>query len=227
MDRVNVIIVNGIPRAGKDSFVNFCLEELGYYGHAISTVDFIKKIAYNVGWDGQKTPEARKALSDLKDIFSTWLDASYNNIKKAIEGLEYEAVTYDLPKSNFFLFVHSREPQEIARFVKDFNAITVYIKRPNFEGEQQFNHADLNTDQYEYDYEVINGGTLKDLKELAKTFLAVVNKETTLEKEQYLNSLPTNCPYCNEPLTYSVINKYTAHCFKCDKNFIFNYKGEC
>lgn len=221
MNRVNVIIVNGPPRSGKDTFVNFCLEELTPYGHSISTVDFIKKIAYSAGWDGEKTPEARKALSDLKDIFSTWLDASYKNVKKAIEGLEYEAITYDLPKSNFFLFVHSREPQEIARFVEDFNAVTVCIKRPYFEGEQQFNHADLNTDQYEYDYEVTNCGTLKELKELAKTFLTVVNKEAALKREQCLDSLPTNCPYCNAPLTYDVMSKYKAYCFKCHKVFIF------
>ena len=36
----------------------------------ISTVDFVKQIARECGWDGVKTPRNRKFLSDLKDLLT-------------------------------------------------------------------------------------------------------------------------------------------------------------
>ena len=180
MGKVNVVIVNGYPRAGKDTFVNFCLRELKEYGYAISTVDSIKEIAYKAGWDGEKTPEARKALSDLKDIFSKWLDLSYNDIKKKIRYIEGEANAYGLNPNKFFLFVHSREPEEIARFVNDFNAATVFIDRPQEETEYS-NHADEKVENYEYDFIISNDGSLSQLQTNAKLFLAQIKDERGIE----------------------------------------------
>lgn len=180
MGEVNVIIVNGYPRAGKDTFVNYCLWELREYGYAISTVDSIKEIAYKAGWDGEKTPEARKALSDLKDIFSKWLDLSYNDIRKKIRYIEGEANAYGLNPNKFFLFVHSREPEEIARFVNDFNAVTVFIDRPQEETEYS-NHADEKVGNYEYDFIISNDGSLSQLQTNAKLFLAQIKDERGIE----------------------------------------------
>ena len=43
----NIIIVNGAPRSGKDTFVNFCLKELKGFGKSVSTVDFVKESKLN------------------------------------------------------------------------------------------------------------------------------------------------------------------------------------
>ena len=65
---MKVVVINGAMTSGKDTFCEFCKDYRGNYIASISTVDYIKEIASNVGWDGKKTPEARKFLSDLKDL---------------------------------------------------------------------------------------------------------------------------------------------------------------
>ena len=65
-----LIIINGPPRAGKDTFVEMC-EEAGARCFNLSTINYIKDLAEELGWDGTKTPKNRKFLSDwMKGCFS-------------------------------------------------------------------------------------------------------------------------------------------------------------
>ena len=57
---MNVVVVNGRPQAGKDSFVDMCIEYLDNHSTKLSTVQVVKAIYEFFGWDGKKTPEARK-----------------------------------------------------------------------------------------------------------------------------------------------------------------------
>lgn len=57
---MNVVVVNGRPQAGKDSFVDMCIEYLDNHSTKLSTVQVVKAIYEFFGWDGEKTPEARK-----------------------------------------------------------------------------------------------------------------------------------------------------------------------
>ena len=84
---VNVVIVNGFPRSGKDTFVNFCKEKLGAFGVSVSTVDFVKYLAAQSGWDGSKTPENRKFLSDLKDLLTEWNDVPWKKVEEVFETI--------------------------------------------------------------------------------------------------------------------------------------------
>ena len=44
-------------------------EKIGPYScRIVSTVDFVKEIAARWGWDGTKTPQNRKFLSDLSFV---------------------------------------------------------------------------------------------------------------------------------------------------------------
>ena len=66
-----IVIINGSPRAGKDTVCEITKEILGsHYCYSLSSVDEIKKIALIGGWDGEKNPQSRKFLSDLKDLFT-------------------------------------------------------------------------------------------------------------------------------------------------------------
>ena len=72
---MRVVIINGKSSVGKDCFVTMCKEILGAeYVCNVSTVDFVKEVAEFCGWDGTKTPENRKFLSDLKDLLTDWND---------------------------------------------------------------------------------------------------------------------------------------------------------
>ena len=163
-------IINGRPRSGKDTFVNFCLEELGAFGKLISTVDFVKKIATECGWDGTKDLKNRKFLSDLKDLLTNWGDVPYKKTLQEIDMFKFDLDYWDVPDKGV-VFIMCREPKEIERFERELNAKSVLIRRASVEFEQQSNHADSEVLNHKYDYIIENNGTVDELKEKAKGFL--------------------------------------------------------
>ena len=80
-------------------------------------------------------------------------------------------MAYDFDTDEVLVFVHCREPEEIAKFVREMNAITLLIRREAIENNEQSNHADAEVFNYDYDYIIENNGTLEDLEESAITFL--------------------------------------------------------
>ena len=69
-----------------------------------------------------------------------------------------------------FVFIHCREPKEIERLKTGFKfpTHTLLIRRA---GQKIYgNHSDDDVENYEYDYTVVNNGTLEDLARCAKTF---------------------------------------------------------
>ena len=163
-------IINGKPRSGKDTFVNFCLEELGAFGKLISTVDFVKKIATECGWDGTKDLKNRKFLSDLKDLLTNWGDVPYKKTLQEIDMFKFDLDYWDVSDKGV-VFIMCREPKEIERFERELNAKSVLIRRASVEFEQQSNHADSEVLNHKYDYIIENNGTIDELKEKAKEFL--------------------------------------------------------
>lgn len=168
---MKIVIINGAPRSGKDTFVGFCLDWLKEYGFAFSTVDYVKDIARECGWNGEKTPKDRKFLSDLKDLLAEWNDVPYQMIRREIAKVRLLAEQYNIDPDKFVIFIHCREPQEIQRFVEEYDALTVLVRRFEVENLEQSNHADSEIFNYKYDVEVMNNSTLDELKNTAKTFL--------------------------------------------------------
>ena len=163
-------IINGRPRSGKDTFVNFCLEELGAFGKLISTVDFVKKIATECGWDGTKDLKNRKFLSDLKDLLTNWGDVPYKKTLQEIDMFKFDLDCWNVSDKGV-VFIMCREPKEIERFERELNAKSLLIRRASVEFEQQSNHADSEVLNHKYDYIIENNGTIDELKEKAKGFL--------------------------------------------------------
>lgn len=167
-----VIVINGKPRSGKDSFVEMCDSFRGVYVNSASTVDLVKDIAEECGWDGTKTPKHRQFLSDLKDLLSKWNDVPFKDVLKSITIARHDySEWYEASYNIGLFFVYSREPKEIKRWVKTCDAITLKLERLQTGEEQQTNHSDLEVDQYEYDYTIVNNGTLDDLREKAREFV--------------------------------------------------------
>ena len=177
-----VVIINGFPRSGKSEFVKQCIavthaEQVWEY----STVDFVKELATQCGWDGTKDAKNRKFLSDLKDLLTEWGNVPF---KKACDvvtlhntNAEYIGSTAD----KVVTFIHCREPQEIQKFVNYYGKAqchTLLIRRPTVENIEQSNHADSQVLQYVYDTMIENSGTIEDLKKAAIKYLTqLVGKE--------------------------------------------------
>ena len=172
---VQLIIVNGMPTSGKSTFVEFCINKLGRWGREISTVDFVKDIAKQAGWNGEKNLKNRKFLSDLKDLLTEWGDVPYKKIEEAYNDFNFELNQYGVEGHRAFLFVHCREPEEIQKFKDKLNAKTVLIRRAAVENKEQSNHADSEVFNFDYDITIENNGNLKELRSKAEGFIELMS----------------------------------------------------
>lgn len=168
---MKVFVINGAPTSGKSSFVQFCLDELNSWGNEVSTVDFVKKLAKECGWNGEKTPKNRKFLSDLKDLLTEWDDVPYKRVMLEKRLWTYSFDQFEIPTDDCFFFIHCREPKEIQKFVDRIGAKTILVRRESVEQQEQSNHADEEVFNYTYDIVIENNGDLKDLKSKAHKFL--------------------------------------------------------
>lgn len=165
----HIFIINGSGGVGKDTFVGLVSTELNDMlkkFHTVvnfSSIDKVKDIAKEIGWNGEKTERDRKFLSDLKILTSEYCDMPFKSMKKKVsEFLKDE--------TNRVLFLHIREPEEIERAVKEFDAKTVLITRNSIK-KITSNMADKNVFNYSYDFTIKNDGTIEDLRDKAVDFL--------------------------------------------------------
>lgn len=168
-----VVVINGFPRSGKDEFVNQCKKFLGDRCTLYSSVDFVKELAKIAGWNGEKTPENRKFLSDLKDLLTKWADVPVRKMKQAVKVFSDDMDYYNV---NGIIFLMVREPEEIERLRNEIGAKSLLIRRTEVEEVEQSNHADSQVLKHNYDYVVYNNGTIDDLKKNAEIFIKQILK---------------------------------------------------
>ena len=169
------VCINGAPRSGKDSFVECCKQILGERCFNVSSVDFVKHLAYECGWDGTKDLKNRKFLSDLKDLLTQWDDVPYNKIIEAVTNYEKDVTSKNIDAESCVAFIHVREPDEIQKLVDRVGAYSLVIRRDIAENADMSNHADTDVLTYKYMYTIKNNSTLDDLKETAKKFLKAIH----------------------------------------------------
>ena len=164
-----IVIINGKGTSGKDTFVNIVNKYVPTENY--SSIDLIRKVATQLGYNGGKTMKDRKFLSDMKVLATEYNDAPYNDIIDRV--LKF---IYCKQNKNQLLFIHIREPKEIQRlvdFCKESNieVSTLLIKRENIESVEYGNMADDNVYNYDYDFVINNDGTLDDLLNTAIWYL--------------------------------------------------------
>ena len=171
---MKIVIINGKAGTGKDTFVLMCRDILGTNKILnTSTIDFVKEVAEYCGWDGTKTPENRKFLSDLKDVLTQWNDIPLKKVCQDVrtwQNLWIASGNYD----KAVVFIHCREPKEIQKLRDELNTydpITLLIRRDSAESVEQVNHADNEVLNYEYDCAIPNNGSLSELRARAEMFL--------------------------------------------------------
>lgn len=189
---MNIYIINGAPRTGKDSFYNYVAKLISPYANMISSVDLIKEIATKCGWDGEKTPESRKYLSDLKKLLTEWLDAPVKDMANKIRVLKNEYEECEV-ESKLTIFLVIREPNEIERCKKEFGAKTILIRREDSEKCEASNDSDANVLDYEYDIVIDNNGDLRDLANKAIHF--VLTEGLPIKSEEFVLDLFGNLSY--------------------------------
>ena len=151
-----IFIINGSGGCGKDTFVSLIAD----ISHTMnfSSVDKVKEIARIIGWNGGKTERDRKFLSDLKLLCTDYNDMPLNSMKDKFEEF--------LNSDSVFLFLHIREPEEIDKAKKAFNAKTILIKRDSIEHITS-NMADANVFNYNYDIVIDNDKGITEFRDKA------------------------------------------------------------
>lgn len=111
----------------------------------------------------KKSEKDRKFLSDLKVLTSKYCDMPFKSIENKVNDFLKD-------KEGRLLFLHIREPEEIARAVKAFNAKSILIIRNSIKYITS-NMADENVFNYSYDFVFENNGTIEELRKKAKKFI--------------------------------------------------------
>ena len=169
---LRVVIVNGRPGCGKTTFEEMCRDILGpQYCKSRSSIDRIKEIAKEGGWNGEKDLASRKLLSDLKHIFTEYNDLPTKDIIYFLKNWETDLENYNVGNVNHVFFVDVREPENIEKLKKKLKAVTVLIRRPGDDDMDTSNDSDLSVFNYHYDYVVYNTDDLEHLRFAAQAFL--------------------------------------------------------
>lgn len=182
--RTKVVIINGKPQSGKDTFCKYaqgyCDDDESANTLIISSVDPLKEMLTQLGWDGTKTDKIRDMLMDMKQLWVQNQDGPtmflFNNI------LEFhKAYTGE----DNIVFVHIREPEEIKKLVNaltgfesmGIDVISLLVIRkggedtPNQPAETRRSDDEALINSYEYDVTINNDEDLIKLQELAAEFV--------------------------------------------------------
>lgn len=167
-----VIVINGRPRAGKDTTVLFMQEYLDrarIMSHAYSSIQPIKDMLGQWVDLSSKTPADRRLMALVGDALQEHSSFRTNRCLGEIRSF-FQIVTRGV------FFLHLREPELIAEVRRGCEAdgirfITIYLESSRAENVKN-NNADAGVDQGSYDYRIENNGTLDDLRATSEKLLA-------------------------------------------------------
>lgn len=146
-------VINGAGGVGKDTLCDLAAKHFRVYN--ISTITPIKDIARMCGWNGEKTDKARRFLSDLKA-----LTVEYNDYPTVWATERYHGF---MQSDDEIMFLHIREPEEIAKFVAatEGAARTLLIRGGDRMKKSVYgNVSDDRVEDYKYDYYFCNDKSL-------------------------------------------------------------------
>ena len=184
MARINVIILNGKPRSGKDTVVRcmrrYCDDTEYAWLHHFSTIDPVKSALRNLGWDGEKTDEVRNMLAQLKQF---WVQSCDGALRYCIDKVYSVINDKKIANEDHVIVFQIREPDEIEKLVNalkpmhkayDMNCVTLFINRLEAEANACTNSADENVGDYLYDEYIKNNGTEDDLEAKVYDYLDIL-----------------------------------------------------
>lgn len=170
-----IFILTGKARQGKDTVCEFIKEyykdlKVLHLPNNYYMRDYAKRI---IGWDGNDVTKPRELLLQLADFARSFDEHFY--IKRTIEDISIFSQYYDI-----IIIPDARFPYEIELPKEKFeNVISICVTRPNYNSElssENKNHpTETSLDSYDnYDYNIINDGTIEDLKNKIYDLLHII-----------------------------------------------------
>lgn len=175
-----VVLINGKAGVGKDTFVKYCKgfvdeNNLDVVVENLHRSDLPKKALKSIGWDGNKTPEARELLVKLTD-FGENFGMTYDYLIDSLSVLE--------EKKFKLVFYHVRDPKTISELRKRLNRwrlnvwpMTMLITRCTEDIEPDI----WGIRNYDYDFK-LELNSLEESKTSAEFFVTSIMNTITLLK---------------------------------------------
>lgn len=183
-ERKQIFIINGVPKAGKDTLIEQSAKYLQFNVVNTSTIDMVKDLASSYDlWDGEnKTDVTRNMLSELKRVITKYSNSITDYICKQV-------LLFLADNSAGVMFIHCREPEEIGKLkdaiydrCSNFRARTLVVRRDEAEKEVYGNDSDANVLRYYYSIEFYNNSPLE---ESAEKFGSMIDALTMTSKAAY------------------------------------------
>lgn len=167
---MRVVCISGKAEAGKDytaSLLKRELEERGERVHIMHYADLLKYVCKSFfGWNGEKDLNGRTLLQTVGKIVRE-RDQNYwvNFIKDVLTLFPDE---YD-----FILIPDTRYINEIENMKNEFHLVSVRVDRPegwenSLTEEQRQHESEVNLDDYNFDYRLLNNGDESINTEISK-----------------------------------------------------------
>lgn len=176
-----VLIINGAPRSGKDTFISALTMENPGKVIRYSSIDWIKQQALNLGWDGIKDAKGRRFLSDLKNACTNYADIPFKKITKRIIS---SCNRYSWEVGSFYFCTCVREPEEISKIMRWCNenkipCHPVLIRRKKAEqkalDEGFISSGDTQFLKYPYAHTIYNDGSIEEFTNEIKQLMEKVS----------------------------------------------------
>lgn len=171
-----LIIVNGHPRAGKDTAVDYmseALRDMGVSAWAMSSIDPVRDLLAPVSDLSSKTEADRKLLSVVGravEDHSSWRTRQVANF--ACDQFHHTG------NEDTVVFVHMREPDLIEKtrlmmteLWPDARFLTIFVDRPSA-APVTSNASDAAVEDMLYDLRLFNDGDIYDFRRAATRLAA-------------------------------------------------------
>jgi hypothetical protein len=183
---MKIILIGGQANSGKDSTAEFIDEYYRSRGLDVVNIQiafYIKMYAKEIAkWDGDNETKPRQLLQDLgTELIRKQID-EYFFIKRIIQDIDIYSRYFDI-----ITISDGRLPEEFASIKLAYpETVTVHVTRPGYVSrltKNQKNHVtEALVDTIEYDYDIVNDGTLDDLQKKAIELIQTIEKETKFER---------------------------------------------
>lgn len=183
---MKIILLGGKANSGKDSAAEYMGEYYRSRGLDVVNIQiayYIKMYAKEIAkWDGDNETKPRQLLQDLgTELIRKQID-EYFFIKRIIQDIDIYSRYFDI-----ITISDGRLPEEFAAIKLAYpETVTVHLTRPNFSSrltkDQKAHVTEALVDEIEYDYDLVNDGTLDDLQMKSIELIRQIEKETKFER---------------------------------------------
>jgi len=176
MGKVKIIVVNGVSRSGKDTFIDFLRTEVPVLIEH-STIKTVSQSLcdYSMLDYRKKGMKERKFLASVKQAWIEYNDGPFQEVVSRKNSLERD-YKFQNNIDRILLVVQVREPEEIKKLSNFFDTDmwSVLVKRIG----AKFQHiTDEFVEDWDYDFIIHNYGPLKDMEKHVNNFIYFLSKE--------------------------------------------------